>query len=91
MLYRFTLYLADLPEITDEMVDRLYEAGCDDGTPGSRSGVSFIGFSRDAASLDEAIRTAVRDVRRAGLPVVRAEIENGDLTELVDAAAAANS
>lgn len=86
--HRFTLILADLPEMTDEAADRLYEAGCDDGSPGSCNGVSHIGFDRQAPSLEEAIRSAVRDVHQAGYRVARVEIDSEDLEELVRTPAA---
>lgn len=84
-VYRFTVYLAGLHDISDEAADRLFEAGCDDGSPGSRDGVSFIGFSRETSSLEDAIRSAVADVARAGFGAERVEIESDDLEELVRA------
>ena len=38
--YDFTLVLAPGTELTDELVEALYESGCDDGSPGSRAGDS---------------------------------------------------
>ena len=64
-----TLVLVGSPALTDELADRLYEAGCDDGTPGSCDGVVSIDFHREAASLEEAIRSAVANVRAAGCEV----------------------
>jgi hypothetical protein len=71
--YEFTLVLADLSEITVEQADRLYEAGCDDGSPGSSGGVASITFARESPSLEEAINSAVADVERAGLRVAHLE------------------
>jgi hypothetical protein len=82
-IYRFTVYLAGVHEISDEAADRLFEAGCDDGSPGSRDGLSFVGFSREASSLEGAIRSAIADVARAGFRAERVEIESDDLEELV--------
>ena len=81
-MWRFTLFLRDLEEITVELSDRLFEAGCDDGSPSSSRGVSKIAFDRESATLDDAIRTAVSDVRRAGLDVDHVEIESDDLAAL---------
>ena len=44
--------------LTDEAAKALFEAGCDDGSPGSCDGVVSVDFHRDAASLEEAIRSA---------------------------------
>ena len=50
--------------MSEELADQLFEAGCDDGTPGVCCGVPVIGFSREADSLESAIRSAVADVKR---------------------------
>jgi hypothetical protein len=75
MLHHFTLILADLPEMTLEASEALYEAGCDDGSPASCNGISRVDFHREAASLEEAIRSAIADVRAARFEVERVEIE----------------
>jgi hypothetical protein len=80
---RFTVILADLPEMTEEAANALYDAGCDDGSPGSCEGVSHVAFDREAASLEEAIRSAVADVRRAGYDVARIEMDREELEELL--------
>ena len=72
--YDFTLILAESLELTDGIADALFEAGCDDGTPGTCNGVFSIDFHREAASLEEAIRLAIEDVRTAGYAVARVEI-----------------
>lgn len=79
--YSFTLVLADTDEVVDdmtqakflEMSDALFEAGCNDGSPGVRSGVVFVAFDREANSLREAVESAISDVERAGYRVARAE------------------
>jgi len=72
--YDFTLILAESLELTDGIADALFEAGCDDGTPGTCNGVFSIDFHREAASLEAAIRSAIEDVRTAGYAVARVEI-----------------
>jgi len=71
--FEFTIVPADVSEMTDDLADALFEAGCDDGSPFSRDGVAGVGFSREADSLEEAIRTAMTDVRKAGVRVARVE------------------
>lgn len=72
--YDFTVVLGP-GELTLELADRLFEAGCDDGTPSQRAGIMYIGFSREAESLESAIRSAIADVAKSGYVVTRVEIE----------------
>lgn len=73
--YEFTLILKGAPELTEEMADELFAAGCDDGTPGTCNGVFSIDFHREADSLEAAIRSAIAHVRTAGYEVERVQIE----------------
>ena len=73
MTHEFTLVLAS-PHVTEEQCNALFEAGCDDGTISTSLAVTRIDFSREALSLEKAIRTAISDVNAAGLQVLRAEI-----------------
>jgi len=70
--HHFTL-IVDGADLQDEsVIDRLFEAGCDDALVGSVDGVQFIDFDRDAASLDVAVLSAVADVEQVGgVQVVR--------------------
>ena len=45
----------------------------EDGTFCARHNVAYVHFDREAASLDEAIRTALDDVRAAGFDVARVD------------------
>lgn len=73
-LYRFTL-VVDAPELTDDLADALFEAGCDDGSPGQSNGVVTVDFDREADSLEEAIRSAIASVNASGNTVTRVEIQ----------------
>ena len=73
--YDFTLILTEPLELTDDLADALFAAGCDDGTPGTCNGVFSIDFHRESVSLEEAIRSAIADIRTAGYAVTRVEIE----------------
>src|SRR4051794_22509929 len=73
--YSFTLTLAGVDVMTPEMAEALFEAGCDDSTPGSRAGVVLVHFNREAESLGDALGSAVKDVEKAGYKVARAEVE----------------
>ena len=56
------------------IADRLFEAGCDDGTVSFQNGMIVIEFDRDARTLDEALQSAIDDVTSAGAQVIRYEI-----------------
>jgi len=71
----FSLVVSRGAELTDAVADSLYEAGCDDATPGMCEGILTVDFHREAASLEQAIQTAIADVHRAGLGVERVEID----------------
>jgi hypothetical protein len=73
--YDFTVILKDAPELTEELADQLFAAGCEDGTPGMCCGIKVIDFHRAAPSLEEAIRTAVANVNAAGCVAARVEID----------------
>ncbi len=72
--YEFTLILKGPLELTEDIADALLEAGCDDGTPGTCEGVSSIDFHREGESLEEAIRSAIGNVKAAGCQAERVEI-----------------
>jgi hypothetical protein len=78
MTHEFTLELTSA-WVTEEQCNAVYEAGCDDGTISSSQGVSRIDFAREAPSLEEAIRSAITYVNKAGLQVTRAEITPDNL------------
>lgn len=82
--YEFIVLLSNSAELTAPVEDALFEAGCDDATLSVRSGRLWLTFARTAASLEEAIASALRDVRTAGLNVVAIVTEgpdDGRLTE----------
>ncbi len=74
MSHEFTLVLTP-GEVTDEQVNSLYDAGLDDGTVSTSRGVARIDVTRDADSLESAIRSAIGQVNAAGLTVGTVEIE----------------
>ena len=67
----FTLILTRDP--SDAKADKLYGL-CNDCTLSTIAGVAQIDFHRDAESLEEALRSALADVRAAGLSVERVEM-----------------
>lgn len=79
----FALIVEGVPELTDTVSDALFEAGCDDATITMRHGLLYIEFSRSAASLQDAILSAI-DAVRSALPEAR--ILRVDECDLVTAA-----
>lgn len=73
--FEFTVVFDHCMELNEELCERLFAARCDDGTPGTCCWVTVIDFHREAASLEEAIRTAVANVSSAGCVVARVEID----------------
>jgi hypothetical protein len=71
--FEFQVVLSDIQEMDERTADALYAAGCDDGTPFSREGIAAVGFSREANTLEDAIRSAISDVNKAGFTVARVE------------------
>jgi hypothetical protein len=72
--YEFSLVLTT-DSLTDDECERLYAAGCDDGTIVTRNNVTHIAFDRQADTLESAIRSAAADVRSAGFNIRRVEME----------------
>lgn len=88
MEYSFTLkfQLADEDRDHDEVVERLFEAGCDDATIGvGQPGRIALAFRREAADAWSAIYTALRDVKRA-IPSARLVEAGPDFVGLTDVA-----
>ena len=71
-VYEFTVILTADPN--EEESDRLYSI-FNDGTLVTTAGVPQVHFHREAPSLEDAIGSALADVRKAGFDVVRVEIE----------------
>lgn len=74
--YEFAVILAGVTEFTEDMGNALFEAGCDDCSPGSCNGIIRINFDREGESLEQAIRTAIADVQTAGYTVDHVEIDS---------------
>lgn len=71
-VHEFTLILTADPN--EEEADRLYSI-FNDGTLVTLAGVPQVHFHREAPALEEAIESALAQVRKAGFDAVRVEIE----------------
>jgi hypothetical protein len=65
-VWDFTLVLTGVSDLTDDLADALFEAGCNDATYSIVGGKPRLDFSREAESLEEAVAAAVEDIRRCG-------------------------
>lgn len=71
--HEFTLTLDGVSDWTDAVMDRLFEAGCDDASFGTACGVHYAVFHREAPSFDQAVASARSAVEGAGLTVLRVD------------------
>lgn len=71
-IHDFKLILAYVPSEGD--ADALYGT-IDDGTFSIINGVAEISFDREAKSLENALATAISDVKKVGFTVDRIELE----------------
>lgn len=82
--YEFVL-VVDGTVDDDDVIGRLYDAGCDDATFGSVDGVGFGEFEREADTFADAVSSAIRDVESVeGIEVRR--VEPDDLVTLSEIA-----
>ncbi len=65
----FTLVLNGESELTTEIENALFEAGCDDATLSFQMGTVCLDFTRAAASRENAVASALADVHKAGFEV----------------------
>ena len=77
--YTFTVILGDQTEMTEDLAEALAAAGCDDGLAGSSGGAFAVIFDREAESLEQAVRSAIADVQKAGCHAAWVKIEPQDL------------
>jgi hypothetical protein len=77
-VYDFTFTISGVDELTVEVADALYEAGCDDASPHSEGPTVYLDFHREAESLGDAIGSAVKNVERAGYAVARVDLDKAN-------------
>jgi hypothetical protein len=84
-IYEFVVTLTKGTRHTDDLVDALFEAGCADGSVWSHGDAVQVGFSREAESLEAAIRSAIADVQKAGAGVAEVTMAGDALSTLGEA------
>ena len=73
--YDFALIVDGVHELTSEIEDALFTGGCDDATLSIQYGLLYVEFSRRAASLQDAIVSAIHQVQDGlkGAEVIRVD------------------
>jgi len=80
--YSFTVVLSER-QATEDMADKLFDAGCDDGLFGQCHGVVQVGFDRESSSMEDAVTSAVRQIVAAGYKVKRIETDEAEVASLI--------
>jgi hypothetical protein len=75
--YSFTLVFAgEFEDLTDEMLDAIWEAGCEDSHVSLSQCTLRIAFDREAPSFLIALLSAITDIERTGLGLEVARVES---------------
>ena len=82
--YHFSLVLSDCENVVNDMTqeaflklsDAIFDAGCDDASPGIIGGEVVIDFDREGESLRKAVQSAIRQVEQAGYRVAEVRPED---------------
>ena len=78
-LFEFILWIAPESRELLDWSNALFEVGADDCSPGEHCGKPYLAFHREAASLEEAVRSARCHVQVAGCRVLRCEITEEEM------------
>ena len=84
--FEFELVMEGRHELTDELADALFDAGCDDGTPATVDGILRIGFTRESSSFEEAVLSAVRNAESTAFGLRTSRVEPSDLVGISEIA-----
>ena len=84
--HEFVLVLSGVDNIDRSVMDALFEAGCDDATVSLRFGRVYMTFVRPASSLKDAILSAIRDIRSAGIGAGVLSVDNCNLVSQAEIA-----
>lgn len=65
----------DAPDISNELVDLVFEAKCDDAILCKDDRVVYLSFRRKSHSRDSAVKAAIRALQLVGMPLVVGDIQ----------------
>ncbi len=77
--YDFALILSGVHELTTEVEDALFKAGCDDATLSIQYGNIYMEFSRTSPTLIQAILSAIQNVQQADIGAQVCRVNECDL------------
>ena len=81
--HQFTLIVAGPDLQSDNTIDALFEAGCNDALVGCTDGIQYLDFDREAPNPETAILSAIADVERLrGVEVIR--LAGGAVASIAD-------
>ena len=72
--FNFTLVLHGVNESIKGLEDALFEAGCDDALINFRNGMVYLDFDRNSSSLDEAVNSAIQQVKNLPFDISAAHV-----------------
>ncbi len=68
--FEFTIYFSEYDELSEELTNAIFEAGCDDGLLGSSQNRFSVCFGREAETFADAVLSAITDLQKVpGLQV----------------------
>lgn len=82
----FALVVGGVDELSEAVEHALFEAGCDDATVSMQYGLLYLEFSRSAASLKDAIISAIEAVEGAGIGAQVLRVDDCNLVTAADIA-----
>ncbi len=86
--YEFELlFKINTNEAMNDLIEKLYEAGCDDALIGSgRKGMIGLSFTREATNAVEAFESAIKDVKKAipSASLVEAKPDFAGVSDIAD-------
>ncbi len=71
--FEFSIIASGFDPSADDFESRFYDHGCDDALVGASKGHIIIDFAREAQSIEDAIASAVENVKATGAIVERIE------------------
>ena len=89
-IFEFTLVLDNVDDQTANLEDHLFKAGCDDTLINFRNGTVYLDFQRKAASLEDAVISAIQNVESSQLNVQVINILPDNLVSEAEIAARLN-
>lgn len=72
--HEFTILVKSIGDAQEKYADKLYSI-CGDAMLGRQGGSDFIDFVRKAPKFEEAVTSALQDVRKAGMTPIRIKLD----------------